>query len=97
MRGRIKDKIEEIEGYLLELEEEVPDTKDNYLANRKTQLICERLFEIITEGFIDLAFIVIKERQMDMPVDDEGAFNKLASENLISQELAKKLQEARRM
>ena len=97
MRERIKDKIEDLERSLVELEEVVPDTLEKYLEKRKTQLICERLFEIITEGFIDLAFIFIKEKKLEMPADDEGAFNKLIDEEIIPEELGRKLQDARRM
>ena len=97
MSERINDKIEEVEGYLIELENEVPDDLEEYIENRRVQLICERLFEIISEGFVDLAFIFIKENKLEMPSDDEGAFDVLIENKIISSELGKRLQDARRM
>ena len=97
MSGRINDKIEEIEEYLNELSEYAPATLEDYLGNQRTQRACERLFEIIMEAIIDLVFIFINEKEMDMPEDDESALSTLIKKEIISTELGKKLREARRM
>ncbi len=97
MSGRINDKIEDLEKYLQELEAEVPYTLEEYMEKRRIQLICERIFEIIIEAFVDLAFIFIKENKMEMPVDDDGAFNVLVKEKIISEELGERLKDARIM
>ncbi len=97
MNDILKEKISEIGGYLTEIEEKAPDNLENYLKSRDAQLICERLFEITIEAIIDLVFVFINEKKMNMPEDDESALDLLTEKNIISLNLAKKLREARRM
>lgn len=97
MNERIDDKIKDVEGYLAELDEYVPSNLEDYLKSRRAQLVCERLFEIILEGIVDIMFIFINEKKIISPEDDESAFDRLINEKVISHELGKKLQEARRM
>jgi uncharacterized protein YutE (UPF0331/DUF86 family) len=94
---RIEDKLDEIENYLGELAEIAPETLDEYNGNIRTRRACERLFELITEAIADAVFIFIKEREIEMPEDDESAFRKLASLQILPEELGRKLQDARRM
>ena len=97
MNERIKEKIEEIENYLAELEDEIPDKLEIYIKNRKKQLICERLFEIILEAIVDLTFLIIKEKNIDIPEDDYSAFDMLTKNKIVSEEIGEELKEARRM
>ncbi|MFH1065728.1 MAG: DUF86 domain-containing protein [Nanoarchaeota archaeon] len=96
-RGRIKEKITEIEGYLDELEEFMPEDIDEYLHDAKTKAACERYFEKITEAMIDLAFLIIKDKRLKQPEDDKEAFDALAKEKIISEELAEQLKNAKGM
>ncbi|MDI6737923.1 MAG: DUF86 domain-containing protein [Nanoarchaeota archaeon] len=95
--GRIKEKIAEIEGYLDELEEFMPDDIDEYLHDAKTKAACERYFEKITEAMVDLAFLIITDKGLKQPEDDKGAFGALAKEKIISKELAERLKNAKGM
>ncbi|MDD4878642.1 MAG: DUF86 domain-containing protein [Candidatus Nanoarchaeia archaeon] len=95
--GRIKEKIAEIEGYLDELEEFMPDDIDEYLHDAKTRAACERYFEKITEAMVDLAFLIIKDKGLKQPEDDKEAFDALAKEKIISNELAGQLKNAKGM
>ncbi|OIO41577.1 hypothetical protein COU56_04165 [Candidatus Pacearchaeota archaeon CG10_big_fil_rev_8_21_14_0_10_31_9] len=94
---RIKDKITEIEQFLEELESIFPFDFEEYKSDFKIRAICERNFEKIIESVVDLAFILIKERKLKIPEDDESSFNILRNENIISEVLAKKLKEAKGM
>jgi len=93
----INDKIKEVEKYLLELEEVIPENLDKYLRNLEKRLACERAFEKIIESVIDLCFIFIKEKNFKMPECDEDVFNILFQEKVISEVLSKKLQDAKGM
>lgn len=95
--SRIKEKIGEIESYLSELEEFMPDNFEEYRDDTKTKAACERYFEKITEALVDLAFLVIKERGLRMPEDDKATFDVLAEEKLISSKLAESLKNAKGM
>lgn len=94
---RINDKIEEIENYLSELLEIIPKSFDGYLHDLKTKAACERYFEKIIEAIIDLAFLIIKDKNFKIPEDDKNAFDILVEEEIISKELAEKLKDAKGM
>ena len=94
---RINDKIREIEDYLSELEEIMPKNFHEYKTDLKTKAAFERYFEKIIEAVIDLAFLIIKDKGYKIPEEDKEAFDILAQENIISQELATKFKEAKGM
>ncbi len=94
---RINDKIKEIDDYLSELEEIMPKSFYKYKTDLKTKAACERYFEKIIEAVIDLAFLIIRDKGYKIPEEDKEAFDILAQEKIISQELAIKLKEAKGM
>lgn len=96
-KERIEDKIEEIEEYLSRLTEIIPATFEIYKQNSTIKAACERYAEIIIEGFVDLAFLFIKEKKLSVPEDDPQAFDILAKKEIITFDLAKKLKEAKGM
>ncbi len=97
MKKRINDNINEIEKYLQEMYSIAPDNFEEYKKDFKTKAACERYFEKIIESIVDLCFILIKEKGLKMPEDDEGIFETLSHENMISDNLAKKLRDAKGM
>jgi uncharacterized protein YutE (UPF0331/DUF86 family) len=94
---RIDDKIEEIELYLAELVSIVPDNFRDYASDLKTKAACERYFEKIIESVVDLAFLLIREQGFKIPEEEKEAFDILASEKVIGQELAARLKDAKGM
>lgn len=92
---RIQDKIKEIENYLSELAGIAPEHFDEY--DIKTKDACERYFEVIVQAVVDLAFLVIKENGLKTPEDEREAFDILAEEKIIPEELAQKLKDAKGM
>jgi len=94
---KISDKIEEIEGFLSQLEEIKPLTLEEYERDFKAKAACERYFEKIVEAVIDLSFIFIKEKKIEMPDDDESALDTLARNNIITDNLVKRVKEAKGM
>jgi len=97
MNERIKDKIEETEKYLAELEEFVPLNFKDYINDVKTKSACERQAEKIIEAIVDLAFLVIKNKNLKIPEGDKEAFDILFKEEIISKKLCEKLKEAKGM
>ena len=94
---RLTDKLKEIEQYLQELSEIIPENYLDYANDIKTKAACERYFEKIIEAVVDAAFLVIKEKELDIPEDDKEAFDILLNENIISEELAGNLKDAKGM
>ncbi len=94
---RIDDKIVEIENYLEELYKIFPDNFEEYKQNMEKRLACERLFEKIIGAIMDLAFIIIKEKSFKIPEVEKESFDILSKENIITEELSNKLQDAKSM
>ena len=93
---RIKEKIEEIEGYLSELSDIIPGNFEKY-KEIKTKAACERYFEKIIGAVVDLSFLLIKEKGFKIPEEDKAAFDILSEERIISREISEKLKEAKGM
>ena len=97
MKGRIIDKINEIEKYLEELTDVIPNNIDEYINDFKTRAACERYFEKIVEAFVDLTFLIAKDKDFEIPEDDKKVFDILGKEGIITNELAEKLKDAKGM
>lgn len=97
MNERIKDKIDEIEKYLSELYDIFIDDFEIYCKDLRTKAACERYCEKIIEALTDLAFLIIKEKKLDIPEEDTQAFLILSQNKIIDGELAEKLKEAKGM
>ncbi len=95
--NRKKDKIQEIKKFLDELGSVLPSSFEEYEGDFKIRAICERYFEKIIEAVVDLSFIVIKEMGLRIPEEDKEAFDILAKEKIISEELSEKLKDAKGM
>jgi len=95
--SRINDKINEIKEFISDLESYVPSTFEEYTDDHKTKDACERCFEKIIEALADLAFLVIKEKEIETAQDDISAFNVLAEEEIISKELSERMKDAKGM
>ena len=97
MKSKINDKIKEIEEYLSEVSKWIPEELEDYKKDPKTKSACERQSEKIIEAAVDLTFIIIKDKNLNMPEDDTKAFDILVKENIIPEDLAIKLKEAKGM
>ena len=96
-QNRINEKIEEVEKYLQELNEILPKSFEEYISNFEKRAACERYFEKIIEAVVDLNFLIIKNKGLKVPEDEESSFILLSDEKIISYELAKKLKNAKGM
>ena len=97
MNKRIKDKIKDIKTYLEQLSEIKPNKFEEYEKDFKTKAACERYFEKIAEAVVDLATLVIKEKDLQIPEKDYEAFEILEKENIIDSNLTKKLKDMKGM
>jgi len=95
--SRINDKIKELEEYLQELSEIIPENFEEYKNSFEKRAACERYFEKIIETVVDLSFIFIKENNLNPPEDEEGVFKVLFNEEIISERLCEKLKDAKGM
>lgn len=97
MNKRINDKIEELEKYLSELEEFIPQSFEDYANDAKSKAACERYAEKIIEAIVNIAFLIIKLKGFKMPEEDKQAFDILSDNKIIPEDLSDKLKEAKGM
>ncbi|MDY6789410.1 MAG: DUF86 domain-containing protein [Candidatus Nanohaloarchaea archaeon] len=97
MQTRLKDKIEEISTYLEELEQIKPKNFRSYQEDLQQKAACERYFEKIVEASTDLAFLIIRDKDLERPKDDKNSFDILEQNEIISSNLSEKLKEAKGM
>jgi len=97
MEERIKDKSEEIEKYLLELLDIIPDNFEEYEKDFKIKAACERYFEKIIEAVVDLAFLFSRKMKYPSPKEEEAIFDILAGKNVIPWDFANRLKAAKSM
>lgn len=97
MNERIKDKIKEIEIYLMQLEEIVPDSLEEYQEDFKTKAACERYLERLVEAAEDLAFLAIKHLELESPEEEKEIFKILSRTKIISSDLSDELKRAKGM
>lgn len=94
---RIKDKIDEINGYLDQLKEIAPKNINEYKSNIEKKAACERYVEKIIEAATDLAFLIIKNKKLKIPEDDIDAFNILMENKIIDDKISARLKNAKGM
>jgi len=94
---KIRDKIIEIETYLVQLESILPSDLEEYKTNFKIKLMGERSFEKIIEAVEDIAFIIVKERNLKQPEYEKQVFDILAKSDIIPIQLSRKLKDAKGM
>ncbi len=94
---RIKDKIEQINGFLEELNSIIPSNLEEYKSSIEKKAACERYVEKIVEAVTDLAFLAIKNKKFRIPEDDIDAFNILSENEIIDYDLTARLKNAKGM
>ena len=95
--SRIDDKLKDIKTFIEDLKEYVPETFEEYSRSKDKKAICERYFEKIIEAITDIAFLIIKEKKLEIPQDDYDAFNVLMKNKIINEALAIRLKQAKGM
>lgn len=97
IKGRIRDKIEEVEKYLQEINEFLPPTLEDYILNKMAKAACERGFEKVIESCVDIAFLTIRMKKFPFPENDEGTFSVLHKRGILEEALSKRLISAKGM
>ena len=95
--SKINEKVNEIQKYLDELMETVPNTLEEYESNKIIRAACERYFEKVIEAVTDLAFIVITQKKFRIPEDDIDSFRILEENGVIDNEIYNHLKDAKGM
>jgi len=89
-RERILAKLDELDGYLRELNAVVPETFSKY-RRIETRRACERLLQISIEAIIDICHLIVSGLRLGLPSEEDDIFERLAQAGLISEEMKQKL------
>ena len=82
-RERVLAKLDELEGYLRELEAIAPCNLTDYQRTEKKRA-CERLVQISVESVIDLCHLFVSGLRLGLPGDEDDVFQKLRSKAGVS-------------
>ncbi len=94
-KNRILVKLDEIDGYLRELDDVVPASAEEYRESMVKRRASERLLHLAIEGTIDICAMLVKELRLGVPGKEEDLFDKLSG-RVLSAEMADRLREMKR-
>jgi|SRR3989338_2441304 len=84
-------KLEEISNYLKEVEELFNFSDKEILADSGRMHIAERLLQLVVDTIIDINQHFIKELNLKISEDFQGAFYILAKNNILPEDFARKI------
>jgi uncharacterized protein YutE (UPF0331/DUF86 family) len=90
-RERILAKLDELDGYLGELRQVVPESYGRYTESVEKRRACERLLQISIECVMDVCALFVSGLRLGLPAEEDDLIEKLEQADLISSELGKLL------
>jgi uncharacterized protein YutE (UPF0331/DUF86 family) len=90
-RDRILVKLDELDGYLSELQQVLPESYARYIGSVEKRRACERLLHISIECVIDICALFVSGLRLGLPAEEDDLILKLEQAGLISEERAKAL------
>jgi len=97
IKDRLNLKLKDLKEYLEFLANKIPTELKDYEEDKIIKAVCERYFEKIIEATIDIGFLMVKLRDIRVPLLEESVFNVLAENKIISLELSERLSDAKCM
>jgi len=96
-RGRIFDKIDQLQKFNEELLDLFPSSFNEYSSSKLIKAASERYVEKIVESLIDISFLIARERRLRISEQENDIFKLLVDEKIISESLMDKLKDAKGM
>ncbi len=90
-RERILAKLDDLDGYLEELRQIVPETYARYMESVEKRRACERLLQMSIECVIDVCALFVSGLRLGLPAEEDDLIEKLEQAGLISSGMAKML------
>ncbi len=87
---RILSKIDSMDQYLKEIEDDMPSNLNEYQDNKRKY---ERLLHLSIEAVIDVCSLILKNEGLGAPNDEESILDKLADNKIINQDIAKNVKD----
>lgn len=83
-------KIDQMEGYLAELEGVLPERYQEYQGTEKKRST-ERLLQLTIEAAIDICNLIVSGLDLGLPAEENDLFDKLAEKGVITEKMMEKL------
>ena len=93
-KERILGKIDDMDSYLNELRQIVPENFSDYQRIEKKRS-CERLLQLCIECVIDVCKLFVSGLKLGLPHEENDVFDKMHNRKLISSDLVSLLKEMR--
>jgi len=90
-KERIFTKLEEMEKYLSELENLIPDDEEVYLSNLALRRACEKTIELAIESLFSVVSLLVSSQKLGVPSSEENLIRLLSKGKVISDSLCEKL------
>ena len=86
-RDRILTKLDDVDGYLVELRSIAPERLEEYLKGIEKRRACERLLQVCIAGAIDVCALLVTGLRLGLPGEEDDLFEKLAGRAVISRQM----------
>ncbi len=93
-RDRILGRIDQLQGYLRELGEILPEDFTTYHKVEKRRA-CERLLQVSIEAVIDVCHLLVTGLRLGIPAEEDDLFEKLEAAGVLSPPMTEVLKEMR--
>lgn len=94
-RERVFAKLDELEGYLRELQDTVPTSLEEYLHKAEKGRACERLWQIAIESATDICGLLATGLRLGLPAEEDDPFEKPDRAGIPSASLKSQLRQMR--
>ena len=91
-RMRIFSKLDEMMGYVGELQEMLPE-RDEYLQDLISRRACEKTIEVAIESLVNASAMIVSTEKLGLPTSEEGIFDILILNKIIPKECGEKLKD----
>ena len=89
---RVVIKLDELDAYIKELKEILPDSFKQYQIIEKKRS-CERLLQLCIECILDICRLFVSGLKLGLPSEENGIFEKLLKKKILSSEMTETLEE----
>jgi uncharacterized protein YutE (UPF0331/DUF86 family)/predicted nucleotidyltransferase len=94
-RERVLAKLDELDGYVVELNQVVPEPFEEYKKSVADRRACERLLQISAECILDVCSLFVSGLRLGLPAEDNDLVDKLERAGVFSSSLAELLRSIR--
>lgn len=86
-KEKILKKIEDVHKYLCELDEMLPESKEEYISDTVKKRACEKTIELAIENVIDICAIIVSGLKLGIPEDEEDILFLLEKKKILSKKV----------